>query len=135
MAKVKAVPAERLFEKLSPERRAKVEANAKAMIEEELTLRQLRKALKLSQDELADRLELSQGSTSRIESRADHRVSTVMSYVEALGGKLRLVAEFPGNHSVHLKHMSLVTKKRASAKTKAPKHAAKTTTTPARKRA
>lgn len=120
MAKTKAVPFDKVFKSFSSERRARIDAVAQELIEEELTLRQLRKALKLSQDELADRLDLSQGSASRIESRSDHRVSTLMSYVEALGGKLRLVAEFPGNHSVNLKHVSLAPKKRASTKKNTP---------------
>ena len=37
---------------------------------------------------------------SRLERRADLLLSTLSSYVAAMGGKLRLVAEFPNRHPV-----------------------------------
>ena len=54
-----------------------------------------------TQAEVAEALEANQSQISRIESRDDHRVSTVRQYVEALGGEVEVVAHF-GNKSVRL---------------------------------
>ncbi|MDR3566433.1 MAG: hypothetical protein P4L43_00235 [Syntrophobacteraceae bacterium] len=44
---------------------------------------------------MAETLRISQDGVSRIEKRSDLLLSPLRSYVEAMGGKLRLVAEFP----------------------------------------
>ncbi len=80
---------------LPPERRARIEARAQELIEEEMTLRKLRSAQQLTQKRVAELLGVQQDSVSRMERRADMLLSTISSYVEAMGGKLRLVAEFP----------------------------------------
>jgi predicted transcriptional regulator len=76
-------------ERLSEEARARVRDRARAEIEA-LTLRQLRQTLELTQQQLADKAEMTQSELSRMESRGDHRVSTLRRYVEALGGELEL---------------------------------------------
>src|SRR5579872_1857209 len=86
---------EQIMGELPPARRAKIEAGAKRLIAEELALRHLREARKLTQVRLAERLRMDQGSISKIESRSDLLLSTLRSYVEAMGGSLRLIAEFP----------------------------------------
>lgn len=58
----------------------------------EMSLRQLRDLAGLSQSEVAPLLEMSQGSLSRFETREDRLVSNLRKYVEALGGRLELVA-------------------------------------------
>jgi transcriptional regulator with XRE-family HTH domain len=65
------------------------------LIEEEMTLRDLRQVQHLKQKRVADILGIEQDSVSRMERRADMLLSTMSSYVEAMGGKLRLIAEFP----------------------------------------
>jgi DNA-binding XRE family transcriptional regulator len=77
-----------------------IEACAAELIEEEMTLRDLRKAHELTQTRLAEALHISQDGVSRIETRSDFLLSTLRSYVEAMGGKLRLVAEFPDRRPV-----------------------------------
>ena len=84
-----------MMEKLDPERRARIRARAQEILEEEATLRDLRRARNLTQQELANVLGIKQDSVSRIERRADMLLSTMTNYVEAMGGTLRLVAEFP----------------------------------------
>ena len=79
----------------TPEQRARVEARAQELIEEELTLRDLRQAHHLTQQRMAELLGVEQENVSRIERRADLLLSTLASYVAAMGGKLRLIAEFP----------------------------------------
>ena len=84
----------------TPEQRARVEARATELIEEELTLRDLRQAQHLTQERMAELLGVEQENVSRIERRADLLLSTLASYVAAMGGKLRLIAEFPNRKPV-----------------------------------
>jgi DNA-binding XRE family transcriptional regulator len=81
--------------KLPPARQRKVEARAQELIAEELTLQDLRKAQKLTQEQMATVLNIGQDSISRLEKRSDMMLSTMRSYVEAMGGSLELVARFP----------------------------------------
>jgi transcriptional regulator with XRE-family HTH domain len=60
-----------------------------------MMLRQIREARKLTQVSLAEALQINQGSVSTMEKRADMYVSTLRSYIEALGGELTITAEFP----------------------------------------
>src|SRR5580700_2361885 len=83
--------------KLSAERRRKVEARA-----EEMTLRELRRARKLTQVRVAKTLGITQDSVSRLEQRSDLLLSTLRKTVEAMGGNLSLVAEFPDRAPVVL---------------------------------
>src|SRR5262250_768390 len=84
-----------VMKKLTPAQRTRVAARAKELIEEELTLRDLRQAQHLTQERMAELLGVEQENVSRIERRADLLLSTLASYVAAMGGKLRLIAEFP----------------------------------------
>jgi hypothetical protein len=54
---------------------------------------------------MAEALHISQDGVSRIEKRSDFLLSTLRSYVEAMGGKLRLVAEFPDRKPVTLSNL------------------------------
>jgi DNA-binding XRE family transcriptional regulator len=81
--------------KLPPARQRKVEARAQELIAEELTLQDLRRAQKLTQEQMATVLNIGQDSISRLEKRSDMMLSTMRSYVEAMGGSLELVARFP----------------------------------------
>lgn len=91
---------------LSPKRLAKVKARAAQLIAEELTLRDVRKAANLTQERMAELLEIGQDSVSRLEKRSDLLLSTLRGYVEALGGRLRLLAEFPDRPAVALSGLS-----------------------------
>lgn len=81
-------------------RRVAIEKRAARLIAEEMTLRQLRKAHGRTQKKLASALNISQDGVSRLEKRSDLLLSTLRSYVEAMGGKLTLLAEFPGSKPV-----------------------------------
>ena len=90
------------MDKLPKTRRRKVEARAAALIAEEMSLRDLRKARKRTQVRVAKKLGIKQENVSRIEKRADLLISTLSGYVEAMGGKLYLVAEFPDRPPIAL---------------------------------
>jgi transcriptional regulator with XRE-family HTH domain len=80
---------------LPPERRAKVSGRSAELIGEEMALQHVRKALDLTQEQMAKLLGIGQDSVSRIESRSDMLISTLQSYIEAMGGSLKVIAEFP----------------------------------------
>jgi DNA-binding XRE family transcriptional regulator len=84
----------------------KIEAQAARLIEKEITLRDLRKAHDLTQERMAEALHISQDGVSRIEKRSDFLLSTLRSYIEAMGGKLRLIVEFPDRQPVSLSGLS-----------------------------
>jgi transcriptional regulator with XRE-family HTH domain len=88
--------------KLSPAQRAKVEARTAELIAEEMTLRELRRARKLTQVRMAKTLGITQDSVSRLEKRSDLLLSTLRKAVQAMGGNLSLVAEFPDRAPVVL---------------------------------
>jgi DNA-binding XRE family transcriptional regulator len=94
------VTLEEFAKDFTPEERAKVAARTAELIEEELTLRDLRQAHHLTQERMAELMGVEQENVSRLERRADLLLSTLSSYVAAMGGKLRLVAEFPNRHPV-----------------------------------
>ncbi|MFQ5953783.1 MAG: helix-turn-helix domain-containing protein [Kiloniellales bacterium] len=83
-------------------RRKKVETRAAELIAEEMSLQDLRKALKRTQVRVAEELGIKQENVSRIEKRTDLLISTLSSYVEAMGGRLHLVAEFPDRPPIEL---------------------------------
>jgi predicted transcriptional regulator len=82
-------------ERLDPSAIARVKRRARAEVEE-LTLQELRRGLSMTQVEVARTAEMTQSELSRVESRGDHRISTLRRYVEALGGELEVVALFGG---------------------------------------
>jgi transcriptional regulator with XRE-family HTH domain len=59
------------------------------------TLGQVRRARELTQVQLARSLEVDQSQISRIERQGDLYLSTLASYIEAMGGELTLLAVFP----------------------------------------
>jgi transcriptional regulator with XRE-family HTH domain len=93
---------DRIRKEMSPVRRRKIKARAAEILAEEMTRQQLRRARKLTQVRLAKKLGLTQDGVSRLEKRTDVLLSTLRGYVEALGGKLSLVAEFPDRSPVIL---------------------------------
>jgi transcriptional regulator with XRE-family HTH domain len=72
------------------------------LIAEEMTLRELRHARKLTQVRMAKSLGITRDSVSRLEKRSDLLLSTLRKTVEAMGGNLSLVAEFPDRAPVVL---------------------------------
>jgi predicted transcriptional regulator len=67
----------------------------------ELTLKELRQDLDMTQAQLAHAADMTQSEMSRLESRADHRISTLRRYVEALGGEIEITAVI-GNRRIKL---------------------------------
>jgi transcriptional regulator with XRE-family HTH domain len=90
------------IKRLAPALRKQVELRATELIAEEMTLRELRQARKLTQVHVAKALGITQDSVSRLEKRSDLLLSTLQKTVQAMGGNLSLVAEFPDRAPVLL---------------------------------
>ena len=90
------------IKELSPARRKRIEARAAQLVAEEMSLRELRRAHKLTQARIAETLGIGQDQVSRLEQRSDLLLSTLRDYVESMGGRLTIVAEFPHQKPVVL---------------------------------
>ena len=90
--------------RLSPEAQAMAEAEAQRL-GEEMDLAEVRRALKLSQEEIGQTLQIRQGSVAKIEKRTDMYVSTLRRFIEAMGGELEIVARFP-DHAVKIRNFA-----------------------------
>ena len=89
-----------LTDDFTPERRARVEAR-KAELRAALPLHELRKARAMTQKAIGEALKVNQPAIAKLERRTDMYVSNLRAYIEAMGGKLNIVAEFPqGNVTI-----------------------------------
>jgi DNA-binding XRE family transcriptional regulator len=80
--------------KHSPEVEAEIQRKVKALVDS-VTLNQVREARNLTQANLANILGVNQGSVSKMEKRTDMYVSTLRSFIQAMGGQLQIKAVFP----------------------------------------
>ena len=103
------------MDKLPEARRQRVVERAQALIAEEMSLRDLRKARERTQTRVAEELGINQENVSRIEKRTDLLISTLSGYVEAMGGRLRLVAEFPDRPPIALSGIGALDKEDSKA--------------------
>lgn len=87
-------PFHKLTEQMTPERRRRIDEK-KAALRAAMPLHELRQAREMTQKALGDALNVNQPAVAKLERRADMYVSNLRSYIEAMGGRLRIVAEFP----------------------------------------
>ena len=83
-----------LTKDFTPERRARVDAR-KAELRATMPLHELRQARAMTQKAIGEALNVNQPAVAKLERRADMYVSNLRAYIEAMGGKLHIVAEFP----------------------------------------
>lgn len=93
-----AKPFNNLIKNMPEERKNRIEAQT-AEILKEIDLQELRKALKLTQNQLAESLKIKQAAVSKIENQSDMFISTLRRFLVAMGANLKIVAEFP-DHKV-----------------------------------
>ncbi|MBX7255896.1 MAG: helix-turn-helix domain-containing protein [Candidatus Hydrogenedentes bacterium] len=84
----------RLQSAIPPARREQNAVRAQTLMAE-MRLDELRKAMTLTQQQMAETLQMSQTAVSKIERQADMYVSTLRRYVAAMGGELKVIASFP----------------------------------------
>ncbi len=85
-----------LLAQLPAPRQARIAARAQELA----SLKDLRQAVEQTQADLAAALGVGQDTISRLEKRSDMLLSTLRRYIESLGGKLELVAQFPNRPPV-----------------------------------
>ena len=88
-----------LLQGLPRERRQKIEERAQEMLLE-MALQDLRQKRHLTQQQLAERLNLQQAAISKMENQSDMHVGTLQRIIVAMGGTLKLVAQFPDEEIV-----------------------------------
>ena len=82
-----------LYDKMSPVAREDVEQRVRKSLAE-MPLRELRAARRLTQQQLAQTLGMTQAAVSQIEHQTDLYLSTLENFVEAMGGHLEVCAVF-----------------------------------------
>lgn len=91
---------EQKLKEISPRRREKIKARTRELVAREVSLRELRHAVNKTQKTVARTLNMGQDGVSRLEKRSDLLLSTLRNYVEAVGGSLTLVAQFPDQEPI-----------------------------------
>lgn len=97
----------------TPATRTKADKRVRELLSE-LLLSELRTASGKSQRELAAALGIKQPSLSKLENQTDMRIGTLKRIVEAIGGNLRITAEFAGKVVELRQFDKRATKRRAS---------------------
>ncbi len=87
---------------LSVDRQQSIRARGAELVAEEMTLRELRKAMGTTQAQLASKLGKPQATISRMEAQSDMLMSTLGQVVEGLGGRISIMAELPGHAPIRL---------------------------------
>lgn len=104
---------DQVLEGLPARRRGKIERRASELA---TTLKDMREAFAHTQVELAQSLGVGQDTISRIERRSDMLLSTLRHYVEAMGGRLELLARFPNRSPLVIERLAVDTPARAKAR-------------------
>ena len=91
-----------IMDALPKRRRMRMEARYRELKEDVESLRALRKAAGKAQADVAAALKIKQPSVSKIEKQTDMYLSTLRSYVEAIGGQLDLVVRLPAHRPLRL---------------------------------
>ncbi len=76
------------------------------LLDEVRTLQEIRKALHLTQETVAEALNIKQVNVSNLEKRSDFLISTLRKYIQAMGGELSLIAEFPGHKPIKISSLA-----------------------------
>ena len=87
-------PFAELRDKMSPAAKQRAKTRATQLVAE-LPLHELRAARERTQVQLALVLKVNQAAVSKLERRTDMYISTLRSYIQAMGGDLEIVAKFP----------------------------------------
>ena len=98
-----------VIDALPKSRRARIDRRYRELRDEVESLQQLRRAAGRAQTDIAAALRIKQPSVSKIEKQTDLYLSTLRSYVEALGGKLELVVRLPAHRPLRIRQLGQVT--------------------------
>jgi len=108
---------EQKLNEISPERQKKIKVRTRELVAREMSLRELRHAVNKTQKTVARTLNMGQEGISRLKKRSDLLLSTLRNYVEAVGGSLTLVAQFPDQEPIAIEGLGeVVTAEKEKAK-------------------
>lgn len=94
---------------LPPEEQARIDTRYQELKQEVEGLRELRQLAGKAQADIASALNIKQPSVSKIEKQADMYLSTLRSYIEAIGGRLELTVKLPAYPALRLQSLGEVT--------------------------
>ncbi len=109
-----AINSKDIFAALPKARQMAILARAKELIAEELTLSEIREARRQSQAELARKLGVKQPAISKMERQTDLYLSTLRSYIVAMGGELEIIARFPDRSPVRITQFKPLKRRRVA---------------------
>jgi DNA-binding XRE family transcriptional regulator len=118
-----------IIDALPRQRRERIDSRYRELKHDVDSLRELRKVTGKAQADIAAALKIKQPSVSKIEKQTDMYLSTLRSYVEAIGGKLDLVVRLPSRRTMHLHQLGEILG--TSAKAPPRRRAARSTSTKA----
>ena len=87
-------PFKNLINQMPAERQDRIKEKTK-VLKEQMALAELRKALELTQGQLAATMKLNQAAVSKFEHQSDLYISTLRKILSAMGAELKIVAHFP----------------------------------------
>jgi len=89
-----AKPFKDLLKNLPKEPLDRIEKRKNEVLQD-ITIRDLRQVYNCTQKQLGDTLKINQAAISKMENQSDMHISTLRKLLEAMGAKLKIVAEFP----------------------------------------
>jgi transcriptional regulator with XRE-family HTH domain len=89
-----AKPFRDLLKNLSKERIERIERRKKDVLQD-ITIRDLRQVYECTQKQLGESLKINQAAISKMENQTDMHISTLRKLLEAMGARLKIIAEFP----------------------------------------
>ena len=108
---------------LPPEEQAEIDARYQDMKQDVEGLRELRQIAGKAQAVIAYALNIKQPSVSQIERQTDMYVSTLRSFVEAMGGELELTVKLPKRPPLRIHQLGDAVAPLQAAAGSRPKHA------------
>ncbi|WP_180937544.1 helix-turn-helix domain-containing protein [Herbaspirillum seropedicae] len=108
---------------MRPDAQRQVQAKT-AALQTTIKLRELRKSLCITQASLARNLRVQQAAISKMESRDDLLLSSLIEFVRGLGGHLVLTASFPDDRTFDLTPQAALPRSAEPARRKSRKPAA-----------
>jgi hypothetical protein len=109
---------EQKLNEISPERQEKIRVRTRELVAREMSLQELRHAVSKTQKTVARTLNMGQDGISRLEKRSDLLLSTLRNYIEAVGGRLTLVAQFPDKEPIAIGKLGEIAAPEEKEKTK-----------------
>lgn len=94
-----------VLDALPEDERAEIDRRFVELVNEVESLKELRRLSEMSQAKIAETLKISQPAVSKIEKQTDMYISTLRSYVEAMGGELDVIVRLPNRSPVKVRSL------------------------------